>query len=106
MKTQLGKIKLTQPSRLTPYFSSNSEKRHSKEGGGRGVGRQAAKVRPAERTREASDLAASVPGTRMAAAAAAAMGPFEIMFKAAALAGNLSLGLGAVTKVRTRAPWT
>ena len=30
------------------------------------------------------------------------MGPFEFMFKAAALAGNLSLGLGAVTKVRTK----
>ena len=35
-------------------------------------------------------------------AAAAAMGPFESMFKAAALAGNLCLGLGAVTKVWCR----
>ena len=45
-----------------------------------------------------------------AAAAAATMGPFEFMFKAAALAGNLCLGLGALTKVRTnertkRATW-
>ena len=57
--------------------------------------------------------AAGVPGTRARrrrrraeeeaeTAAAAAMGPFESMFKAAALAGNLCLGLGAVTKVWCR----
>ena len=39
----------------------------------------------------------SIPGT--SGSGGGEMGPFELMFKAAALAGNLFLGLGAVTKV-------
>ena len=98
------------PSWTALLFSDSGGRRHTRSGSAAKSARPpspaatSATQEPTNTRGAASDVTASMnrdglsPG-RSSGGGGGEMGPFEFMFKAAALAGNLFLGLGAITKV-------